>query len=196
MEPAALHADAFSHIRVIIGIVTGLSMARLLTGLARFVQHPNRNHLYSVHLGWSLFMLLAVVHFWWFEFGLSRIGRWTFELYFFVIFYAALFFFICTILYPDKMDEYSGFRDYFHSRQRWFYGLLAGLFAIDLADTALKGVEHFRALGWQYPVRQGVQLVLALVAMQVRDHRFHMAFVGAVLIAQLWWIVSQFNVLN
>jgi hypothetical protein len=31
--------DQFFHIRVIVGIVTGLSVTRLLTGLARFVQH-------------------------------------------------------------------------------------------------------------------------------------------------------------
>lgn len=68
------------------------------------------------------------MHFWWFEFGLKRIGVWTFEIYLFVISYAALFFFLGALLFPDRMDEYSGFAEYFHPRQKWFYGLLAALF--------------------------------------------------------------------
>ena len=31
---------SFFHMRVIVGVVTGLSPTRLLGGLARFVQHP------------------------------------------------------------------------------------------------------------------------------------------------------------
>jgi len=41
MDPQLAH-DQFIHVRIIIGIVTGLSVTRLLTGLARFVQHPVR----------------------------------------------------------------------------------------------------------------------------------------------------------
>ena len=43
------------------------------------------------------FLLLSVIHFWWFEFGLSRIETWTFPFYFFVLSYAALFVFICAM---------------------------------------------------------------------------------------------------
>jgi hypothetical protein len=35
--------EQFIHVRIIIGIVTGLTVTRLLTGLARFVQHPVRD---------------------------------------------------------------------------------------------------------------------------------------------------------
>lgn len=192
----ALNPDSFFHVRIIIGMVTGLSVARLLNGLARFVQHPQREHLYAVHIGWVFFLLLAVVHFWWFEFALVRVERWTFELYFFVICYAALFFFICAILFPDKMEEYAGFKAYFHSRQTWFYGLLAALFAVDMIDTALKGAAHFISLGPGYPIRQGTLIVLSLVATKVTNQRFHALFVVLALIAQVWWIISQFNVLR
>jgi hypothetical protein len=39
-------------------------------------------------------------------------------------------------------------------RRKWFYGLLAGKFLIDLVDTAIKGREHFISLGVEYPIRQ------------------------------------------
>ncbi len=32
--------EIFQHVRVVMGIVLGLAITRLLTGLARFVQHP------------------------------------------------------------------------------------------------------------------------------------------------------------
>lgn len=195
MDGAAHNPDLFFHIRVIIGIVTGLSVARLLNGLARFVQHPSRELIYPVHLGWVLFLLSAIIHFWWFEFGLSHVPRWSFELYFFVICYAVLFFFICAVLFPDRMDEYAGFADYFHSRQRWFYGLLAALFAFDLLDTALKGIEHFRSFGMEYPIRQAILFALAVAAMFIPARRYHVVFVIGALIAQVFWILRQFEFL-
>jgi hypothetical protein len=190
------HPDVFFHIRVIIGIVVGLSVTRLLSGLARFVQHPSRERIYLVHLGWVLFLLLAVIHFWWYEFGLSHIEKWTFELYLFVICYAVLLFFICAILFPDQLNEYSGFDAYFHSRQKWFYGLLSSIFIFDVIDTALKGAAHFQSLGMEYPIRQGVFFVCSLIAMFVADRRFHMVFVGVGLVYQILWILRVFDVLR
>ncbi len=194
--PEHSSVDLFFHVRVIIGIVIGLSVTRLLTGLARFVQHPDREHIYWVHLGWVAFLLLAVIHFWWFEFGLLRIEVWRFEIYFFVICYAILFFFTCSILFPDRMDEYSGFADYFHSRQKWFYALLASLFVVDVVDTALKGSEHFRSLGVEYPIRQGVLFGLAMIAMFIKDRRYHAAFAVVCIVAEVVWILRQFDVLT
>lgn len=195
MDAVAAH-EQFVHVRIIVGIVTGLSVARLLTGLARFVQHPERERIYFVHLGWAIYLLLAVVHFWWFEFALSRIGIWTFPVYFFIICYAALFFFLSTILFPDRMEEYSGYDQYFHSRQKWFYGLFAAILLVDIVDTSLKGAEHLRYLGAGYLARQAVLGALAAGAMFIRDRRYHLAFVAIAIISQAVWILSQFDVLG
>lgn len=195
MEGAAAH-DQFTHVRIFVGIVTGLSVARLLTGLARFVQHPHRDQIYPVHLCWTFYLLLSVVHFWWFEFSLIRLPVWTFPVYFFVISYAALFFLICAILFPDRMDDYSGFAHYFHARQKWFYGLLAGLTVADVGDTAVKGLDHMIALGPAYLLRQAAFFGLAVVAMFVQDRRFHIAFVAAGLAAEVAWILFRYDVLR
>src|SRR5258705_13500035 len=89
-------------------------------------------------------MLSAIVHFWWYEFGLSNITTRTFELNFFVLLYAMLFVAVASLLFPDKMDEYASFGDYFQSRRRWFYGLLTVMFLIDLIDTAIKTTRALR----------------------------------------------------
>ncbi|GAA0532877.1 MAG: hypothetical protein ACODTL_00030 [Brucella sp.] len=158
MEVAIAHPDQLIHVRTVLGVVMGLSVARLLTGLARLIQHPGRVRLYPTHLIWAAFLFLGVVYFWWFEFGLQHVAQWSFELYFFLIFYAALFFLQCTLLFPDHMEEYSGFEAYFHSRQKWFYGLLAALAIVDVMDTLWKGIEHFHAIGHWGSVAKIVKL--------------------------------------
>ncbi|NYT59662.1 hypothetical protein H0A65_12105 [Alcaligenaceae bacterium] len=196
MEAIAPHPDQLVHIRIMLGVIMGLSLTRLLSGLASFVQHGNRERIYLVHLGWVLFLFSAVIHFWWFQFALHNVVRWSFELYLFLIFYAALFFLICTILFPDRKEEHLNFADYFHARQKWFYGLLAALFMVDVIDTLWKGVDHFHALGIVYFIRQSIMVVLCLIAIFVRNRKFHQIFVIAALTAQVLWIVRYYQFLS
>jgi hypothetical protein len=186
----------FVHIRVFMGIVLGLSVARLLTGLARFVQHPSREQVYLTHLLWVLTVLMMLAQFWWFEFQLHEIRVWRFELFLFVLFYASLFFLLCALLFPDRMDEYSGYRDYFLSRRKWFFGLLALIFAVDLADSAIKGMDHFRSLGLEYPIASITIIALCFPAIALRGARLHAGFAALVLIHQLVWTLRHFHVLS
>lgn len=85
--------QGFGHVRVVIGLVTGLSVTRILNEFSRFVQHPGKMPIYLAHFIWALFMLLFVTHFWWFQFGLSAIENWEYPEYAFIVSYAALIFF-------------------------------------------------------------------------------------------------------
>ncbi|GAB1576294.1 hypothetical protein [Bordetella petrii] len=191
-----INRDVFVHIRTILGMVLGLSMARLVNGLARFVQHPRRGQIYLVHIGWVAFLLLSLVHFWWFEFGLSSLRHWTFEIYLFLILYTIVFAMLSILLFPDQIDEYKGYEDYFQSRRRWFYSFLALIFVLDVIDTWIKGPEHFRALGLEYPIRQAVFALFSLVAVFTPSQRFQAAFVTVGVVYQATWIFRQFDVLN
>ncbi|MGM0561960.1 MAG: hypothetical protein ACQETX_12930 [Pseudomonadota bacterium] len=196
METSATPSEAIFHVRAIFGVVIGLSIAHLLGGLARLVQHPGSKRVYSVHLGWVAFLFTSVIHFWWFEFGLAYVEKWTFQHYLFIITYAALFYFTCAILFPDRMDEYSSYAAYFHSRQKWFYGLLASLFAIDVADTLWKGTDHLQSLGPEYLIRQASMCAAAVVAMFVSNRRFHLVLVLVMLAFQFYWILTRYKVLG
>lgn len=189
------HLEQFAHVRIIVGMVLSLSIARLLVGLARFIQHPGRERIFLIHLGWVAWMFLSVIYFWWWEFRFSAIGPWTFAAYAFFIGYAALFFLICALLFPDDMRDYEGFAHYFMSRRKWFFGLLALSFLVDMADTALKGAAHWAELGIEYPLRIAAYVVLCLIAMVSANRLFHAAFICAALVYQLAWILRLYPTL-
>lgn len=194
MELPPSDPSVFVHIKVAIGMVVSLAIASLLTGVARFVQHPGRSKPDWVHLAWALSMLLSMLHFWWWEYRLATVS-WRFELYLFVMSFAILYYFMCAVLFPLDISEYDGFGDYFMSRRRWFFALLAISIVFDAIDTLLKGRAHFDAFGPEYPIRIAVYLVLAAVAAWTRNRRFHQTFAVVNLVYQVSWILRSFDVL-
>jgi len=192
-QPPHSAAEVFPHIRIVMGMVVGLGLTRLLSGVARIVQHPRGYALYPVHLAWVGMVFLMLVHFWWWEFGLFHLDSWTFGKYLFLIFYSTVLFLMCALLFPDSMLDYKSYEDFFISRRAWFFGLLAATFVLDIVDTLLKGPDHFAHFGHEYFIRTPVFLVLCFVAIFTTNRTFHMLFVAAALIYQISWILRLFD---
>ena len=192
MEPQPA-ADVFPHVRIVMGMVIGLGVTRLLSGLARIVQHPRQYPLDPVHLSWVASLLLTLIHFWWWEFGLFGIRHWTFEIYFFIVLYAVTLFLLCALLFPDSMEGYTGYEDYFYARRAWFFGLLAATYLFDVVDTLIKGEAHFARFGVEYLFRTPIFVLLCLIAIRTTDRRFHRAFIAFTLIYQISWILRLFS---
>jgi hypothetical protein len=163
----------FEYIAVLTSIIVGLGITHLLKGVARFVQHPGRVQMYWVHLVWVLYMFFTIIFWWWWEFRFIEVENWTFQLYLFLLSFALFLFLLCALLFPSDLEGYDGFKDYFFSRRAWFFGLLALFFVIDLADTWFKGSEYFHSLGLEYVVASIVQPIAYVVAMFLRNERFH-----------------------
>ncbi|TEA78927.1 hypothetical protein [Allopusillimonas ginsengisoli] len=200
MEPVLLpHAsatEAFTHIRIIIGMVLGLCISRLLIGVAGLLQHRKPGIIYPTHLCWVAFALLSVVHFWWFEFNLRTLPVWTFQIYVFVIFYAGLYFLLSAMLFPGDMEEYAGYRDYFMSRRAWFFGFMVLIYLADIVDTLIKGWDHYAVYGIEYPLQVTAFIVLSLVGIWTRSAGFHRAFAILALVYQVTYTVRHFYVLT
>lgn len=196
MTEAVTSHDIYFHIRILIGVVVGLGVTRILSGLARIVQHPGHKPLYAPHLVWVLVILTSIVHFWWWEFELIRLAPFRFQFFGFVLFYAFLFYLLSSLLFPDDMSEYGSYEDYFLSRRRWFFGLFAATCVIDLADTLMKGRARLVELGLEYEIKQAVCIGLCLVAALTANRRFHLAFPVLYLAYYLTWIVRFFDILG
>lgn len=80
--------------------------------------------------------------------------------------------------------------------QGWFYFLLGALFLADLVGTAIKGMDHFSSFGTGYPIRQGILFALSIAGMFIAARRCHGAFAALAIAAEVYWIVSQFAVLE
>lgn len=173
-------------------MILGLSLTHLIRGTAKFVQHPQREKIYWVHMLWVFYIFLLLIHFWWWEYKLTTLKDWSFPVYFFVIGYIMLYFVLCALLYPDDVKEYQGYEGYFYSRKKWFYGVLAASFVADIIDTLIKGKEYFLHFGLEYPIRNITHLVLCLVAIRVSNKKYH-AFLAVIFIVyELSYILRLF----
>jgi hypothetical protein len=190
--PLSTH-DIFPHIRIVMGMVIGLGVTRLLSGVARIIQHPRQYPLYPIHLAWVAMLLLMLVHFWWWEIDLYVVTDWTFGKYIFVVFYAITLFLMCALLFPDSMLDYRGYEEFFYARRAWFFGLLALTYVLDVVDTLLKGRDYFARFDNEYWMRTPVMMALCIAAIAVRDWRYHALFVTGALIYQISWIFRLFD---
>jgi hypothetical protein len=168
--------EMFNYVMVLASVIIGLGITHLLQGVGGIVQHPRRDKIYWVHLLWVGAIFLRAIFWWWFEFRLSETAEWTFTLYLFVLAYAVLIYLWCALLFPRDLAGYDGFKDYFYSRRQWFFGLLLVGQAVDVADTLLKGLDHFHSLGAFYLISTATLSLLLLIAMQTRNERYHGAF--------------------
>ena len=168
--------EMYLHVRVLFTIILGLGVSRLLTGVARIVQHPKEYKVYWVHLLWALFLFLYLIHFWWWEYRLETIRQWTFPLYFFIAMYAVLLFLLCVLLFPEEMADYDGFKEYFYSRRQWIFSLMTILFLADIVDTFIKGSAYWHSIGIAYYTRTALYIVFSAAAIKIKNEKFHATF--------------------
>jgi hypothetical protein len=195
-NPLLSSTETFRHIRIVIGMILGLSITRLLNGLVRIIQHPKETRAYSVHIGWVIYLLLALIHFWWWELSLIELPLWRFETYLFLITYVIVLFFLSVFLFPDSLSDYTGYEDFFISRRKWFFGFFALMMIFDLVDTLIKGRAHLAMLGPEYAIRVAVYLLLCGIAFHTSNRKFHKAFVAAAVAYNISWIFRYYNTLQ
>ena len=193
MQVAPPSHDLLVHARTVISIILGLSLARLLNGVAGLIQHPKKEHLWWPHLCWVVYMMVSITAFWWWQFQLNQLRILTFETYIFLIAEAAMLFLLCSVIFPTEISEYDGYSDYFLSRRTWFFGLLTISLLMDVADTWLKGAQHFASLGPEYPLRIALMVALCLTACFVRNVRFHAIYAVSALVYFVSYIARHYS---
>lgn len=184
--------DFYLHVRVLFGMIVGLSVAHLLKGIALIVQHPKRFRVYWVHLVWVLFLFLYLIHFWWWEFNLVKVREWTFPIYFFVAVYAILLYLQCSLFFPDQIGEYDGFKGYYYSRHQWIFAVMALLFIADIGDGLIKGREYLLRLGPAFAIRTVTYLTLSLLAMRIKRPWFHATFAVFAVLYEIAYILERY----
>ncbi|SRR5581483_572961 len=177
--------DPFSYIIVLTSIVLGLGVTRTVGGLGHLLQTRKRRRVYWVHALWMLNLLVVMALMWFVAYRWRANERWTFFLFVWLILTPTILYLISSLLFPDPdtVEPISDWRVYFFDHNREIFLLLAVLFPIDLIDTLLKGVEHFRAQGLLYPATMATWFVLSLIAAFTKNRRFHATFA---IVFMLW----------
>jgi len=186
-------AEIFPHIRIVMGMVIGLGITRLLTGISAFIQHPGQKNIYPVHIAWVGTLMLMLIHFWWWEVALYDVEHWSFGVFFFLIFYTIVLFLMCAFLFPDAIREYANYEDFFFSRRRWFFGLLATTLLLDVIDTMIKGRDHLSHYGTEMFISTPIFFVLCVIAMITANRKFHLALVTTHMIYEFGWVLKLFE---
>lgn len=175
----------FDYAMILASVVIGLAVTHLMQGLAGLAQRQNRERVWWVHLVWVATMLLMAVSWWWWEYYLHT-AAWTFEVYLFVILYAFCIYVTCALLFPREAEGFVDYQDYFISHRAWFFGMLIVLKCVDIADSALKGTAHLRALGPEYWIAGVVTTAAAILCIVTPDKRVQ----GVVAVLWLLYAVS------
>jgi len=176
--------EFFNYVMVLASVIVGLAVTQLLQGVGKLIQYPEREKLYWVHLLWVAVIFLNALVLWWWEFRLSSLQHWTFELYLFVIGFAVVLYLICVVLMPSDLGGYGSFRAYYYARRRWLFGLILLFGLMDFADSAVKGRAHLVSLGWIYLSFVAMRPLLLIAVMKSRNARLHGA-VAIIVAAQL-----------
>jgi len=180
--------DEFVHVRTIVGIILGLSITHIVQGIVKLIAHPTKTKVYWVQMIWVAFLFLLIVNFWWWEFSLRTIHQWNFLNYIFLIVYSALFYASAYVLSPHTLDDYEGSKDYYYSRKKWFFSILAIIYLMDLVDTELKGIEYLEHLGAEYYCSLVVHIILCLVAIRTKKEWIQVLLAALFIAYQLSWI--------
>lgn len=187
-------SEFFPHVRIVMGMVIGLGITRILMSVAGLIQHPGKVKLWPVHLLWAGSIMLELIFFWWWEFELYALTDWSFATFFFLIAYSITLFLLAALLFPDKIDEYDGYQDFFLKRRKWFFGVFAATFVLDVIDTVMKGPPYFDNLGIAYLIQVPIGIILCLIAIWTTNPRYHLALVLIHLAYQAFWITQLFTI--
>lgn len=182
----------YTHIRVVLGIILGLGITKLLQGIALLIEQRRHHRVAAVHLIWVAWALISIVTFWWWEFRLAGVTGWTFGTYLFIIAYCAMYFMVATLLFPTNVAEYGSYEQYLIERRPWFFGLIAAITLMDLADTALKGQSQWQLLGQAYPAHTAFMLVIAGIGIWRREHRVQLTIAVLTLVYQVSYFTLEY----
>lgn len=182
----------YLHIRVVLGILLGLGITKLLSGITLLIEKPTRYRWSWLHMSWVVWVLLSIVTFWWWEAGLTQVRHWTFGTYLFVIAYASLYYVLATFLFPGDVGEHGSYEGYLMHRRGAFFGLIAAITLIDLVDTAIKGNSRWHLLGEAYAIHAVLMLLIALIGWRAKNPRVQVLLAGIALLYLVGYYVIQY----
>lgn len=183
----------FDYLIVLFSVLLGLSLSRLLVGLARIVVDPERR-IHWLPLLWTIYLFLYQVILWWLAYQRADQSGWTFAHYLVMMVYPVLLFFQGVLLYPDLGPHDEGTLESFLARRMPFFVTSFLLFQLDAIENRLAGDWEFN------PVAASIAtLVSGAVygtAIWTRNRIYHGILVLVLLLVTAVSVIRQFPAID
>ena len=166
--------ETFSYLAGFSTLILGLAVARLLQGLADLTEERARVRFDWIAVGWMLGLLAACAWEWWIILRWRTFTGWTFGHFAFLLLKPAILFYLSSLVMPRIPDGgMVDLREHYVRIHRYFFILFTVFMLLDLADTALKGMDYFRGFGAGYPISIVVQAAIQFAAAFTRRRWYH-----------------------
>jgi hypothetical protein len=167
--------NAFEYLSVLISIILALGMTRVLGGVGEMLQARSHRRIYWVHAIWIINLFLYLVIAWWIFYRWRNREPWRFLLFVFVLISPTLLYLASLLLFPRErdIDAAIDYKTHYYANHRAFFILFALFTPVDIADSLLKGVPHFLALGPAYFISNTLYFVGLTSAAITRNERYH-----------------------
>jgi hypothetical protein len=170
--------NAFEYLSVLISIILALGMTRVLAGVGEMLQARRHRRLYWVHIIWIVNLFIYLVVAWWVFYRWRHQQEWPFFLFVFVLIAPTLLYLASMLLFPPEgtADESIDYKTHFYANHRAFFAIFGMYAVVDVADSLLKGIPHFLALGKPYIISSIVYFVGMMTAAITQNERYHQLY--------------------
>ena len=169
----------FDFLIVLFSVLLGLSLSRLLVGLARVVVDPERR-IHWLPLLWTIQLFAFQIALWWLIYQRADQPTWTFVHYLVLMGYPVLLYFQGVLLYPELGPHDEGTLESFLSRRKWFFAILFLIVHLDFTENWLAGDWTFDPL--RFVIALLVSGAVCGIAIWTRNRIYHAVLVAVMLL--------------
>ena len=168
-------------IQVLVAIILGLGMAELLRGYADFLRPGDRRFSWLL-FGFSLWLFLAIIQFWWFGWRLSAVETWQFYELLYYLLGPTIYFLPTRLAFPNPTES-RNLVEYYSEVASRLWSLVAAfyIYAIGL-NVVFLGVSIWSG----GPVSQAVLAMYAAICSRTKNQYLHGVGVVLLIMQVLW----------
>src|SRR5215471_9309620 len=172
---------AFEYLSVLISIILALGMTRVLAGVGEMLQSRMHRRIYWAHIIWIVNLFIYLVVAWWIFYRWRNQQSWDFHLFVFVLISPTILYLASMLLFPPEVGigESVDYKAHYYANHRAFFAIFSMFTVVDIADSLLKGIPHFLALGTPYILSSALYfagMAMAAITKNERYHQFYAIF--------------------
>jgi hypothetical protein len=178
---------------VLVSIIVGMSVTQVLFGLGQLIRRRGSFTIDPLYILSNVIILLVLVDSWWAAFSWHDVPGWSYRRTWFVMLNPLLVTMAAQLLLPDWDEKPVDFHKAYRKNHRLIFGLLTFYPLIDMLDSGMKGLAHFKSLGTGYPITCIAMTVLCAAASLVKNRAIQGACLVGVLMIVLSFVFEVFS---